>query len=310
MAKAAKGLKGMSQQEAISSLNEAELPLYEDLKTTFDRKSGDDIRWYWGLGRKVAEIHKDTADKEGTVYGEKLILRLAKSMGMASDSSFYSAMHVVEVWPTEDSFGGLVEMRGTKDNRLSWSHIVLLSNVPKAEDRLAYAAAALEECWSTDQLLQQIQDRYGKADNRRGRAPRRPTSLSNCLSHMASSSNKLVNLMENAWLGKNYSFVQSFRETPPDDVDIALASKISEARKVMDKLINKATEIYTALTELEDASQSHVGGSPADAESQEDTFPVPDEEPDSDAIPLRRRRTERPKRGKRGRSVANVGLMR
>ena len=109
---------------------------------------------YWGIGRDIL----DRQHEEG--YGTRVIDRLSVDLRERFPGSHgYSPRNLrymrafAAAWPDPE-----VVQRGVA--QLPWRHqIALLEKLPDAEQRLWYAAAAVEDGWSRDVLAYQIETR-------------------------------------------------------------------------------------------------------------------------------------------------------
>lgn len=122
------------------------------------------VRLYWSLGRDIL------ARQEQAGWGAKIIDQLSADLmrafptlrGFSSRNLKYMRAFA-KAWPEEQ----IVQDRLAQ---LTWFHqIALLEKLKSSEERLAYAAAAIEHGWSRDILVIQIETGYlkrlGKAIN-------------------------------------------------------------------------------------------------------------------------------------------------
>lgn len=117
---------------------------------------------YWGIGRDIL----DRQDEEG--YGTRVIDRLSADLrDRFPDSRGYSPRNLkymrafAAAWPDVEVVQGRLA-------QLPWYHqIALLEKLPDVEARLWYAAAAVDDGWSRDVLVHQIESRLRE---RAGRA--------------------------------------------------------------------------------------------------------------------------------------------
>jgi predicted nuclease of restriction endonuclease-like (RecB) superfamily len=136
----------------------ADLPEYDSLlgeiralldsgrSEAFQRIDMIRVQTYIAIGKRIidAELrHRDRAD-----YGRQVISALARDIGF-SDSNLYNMIAVARVFAAAP----LLE-------RLSWSHLVRLSQVDDAQARQFYIDQIVQHQWSVRVLEQQIASGY------------------------------------------------------------------------------------------------------------------------------------------------------
>ena len=117
---------------------------------------------YWGIGREILARQQE----EG--WGKKIIERLAKDLGRQfpkmqglSPRNFSYMKAFAEAWPEESILQAVLA-------KLTWYHnITLIQKVKSPEERLWYANQAIQQGWSRNVLVMQIEAglyrRQGKA---------------------------------------------------------------------------------------------------------------------------------------------------
>lgn len=110
------------------------------------------ILLYWDIGKSIIE-------KQNTQgWGKKIIQQLSLDLGKAfpemkgfSERNLDYMRHLVKIWPEKTIVQQLVA-------KLPWGHIItLIHKLPNNSDRLWYARQTLENGWSRNVLLMQIE---------------------------------------------------------------------------------------------------------------------------------------------------------
>lgn len=242
-------IQAMSLEEVLGSFTDAELEIYKEMREIFDKKLNNDLWWYYDVGKRVAKIHRD-ADTNKELYGQHLVTRLARALGYASDSMLRAAMRVVDVYSNKEKFGAIVNMAGPDGQRLRWSHIAHLASVNDEMVRTTLAAAALEQSWTADQLLKEIQLRFTARQRRGGRPFRVPHSPVGCTTQMATMARKMVVMFDDVWMGKRFDLVKVVGELDDDHIDPRLSPAIDQAHAELDELAERIADAQQKLGKL------------------------------------------------------------
>ena len=221
-----------SMKEAIESLNDREYHVFQDFRKFFDDRNEADLCWHWELGVKAAQLKRDIGSRDG-LYGQHFIKRLAAAIGLEGSALLYSAIKVADTWPSKKEFRKVVSLRGPLEkNRLTWTHITLLSTVPDVKDRDELIDKVLAHGLSTRQLHVRIQQLKAVVckEKRISRQNRKTYStVNNCLEHMTEQCSRFKQLFAVDWLGEEYSVVEEIRDMPPDEIDTSLGQALDDS---------------------------------------------------------------------------------
>ena len=271
-------LSTMTPQQAINSFNEEEMQFFKQLHAVVNRRLGEELWWYWNLGKQAAAIYK-TAQQNSEVYGKHLLERL--SIALTSQKSINvlrNAMNVVRAWPTKQAYTEVLKWVGEANNRLSWTHLIYLSSVNDEQLRDGLIGQALEQGWNAKQLYAQIKAVLERKRNYGGRPPKVPTSVAGCLSHMTTTADKFVNLFDNAWSGKNFNLVDAVNKIPPDKLGTQTVESLQAAETTLTGLQVRVSAAIAQLQAAKTVAEKRAAAKEAAAATDAIHKAVQDEE--------------------------------
>lgn len=281
--------------DVLSTFNDAEWEIFNELRTLVSSKFDEDAQWYYQFGVRLCQIYK-AAQKNRELYGARLIERLAVALPLTTKSPtiLYNAMRVVEVWPTKTAFNQMLKLRGQNGARLSWTHLVHLATIEDANTRELLAKTVLEDGMSGRELAMAIRKLYEKPDRpqieNRGRKPRKPKSLVAWLSHVEHVSSQFTRLCQRSWLDEEAKLTVLVEKTEDVILEPKVLQRVQDLLTQLDSLsqlvqqlktdVNRGAQLMQRKLKIVDAEDMEVIRVERDEEE--------DESDESDYVPVTR----------------------
>jgi hypothetical protein len=295
-------------KQAKDSFTPAERKVFAGLQKYVTEHVRKDLDWYWELGVRLAAIMQ-TAKENHKLYGEELLLRMSKAMGLKSARQFYNALAVQKMCNGERApFNEYCKLKGELGNILSWSHIVYLTQVPDDAKRYQMACAALAEGLSAAELWARVKG-YCEDVKQRGirtAQAKIPRSARGALTHMQAQAAKFVFNYDKAWTGQ-FNLLKTVQELPMDQISVKLVSDVQAAQTEVDKMKERAAQLATTLAAVDKELKERIARQQAleAAQSDDDDEDVAAQEADTlAALRKQESREQRERSDKRRRASA------
>jgi len=286
--------------DVIATFTETEGEMYDELKALFLERIGEELWWYWELGKSVAARLKNARENQ-ELYGEHLIERMAIALGQRTPNILRDATTMYAVWPTKKAFESMTKKRGDVGNRLTWSHLRCLSRVKEETKRLELAKRTLQECLVVAELNTLVVQHNIDQSHPRGRKPKIkvPRSVSGYLSHVRSSATKFVETADTAWLGEEFDLLSEVSDMPTDRFSEEFLDGVATVRSDLQDLQDRIVDIDQHLFKVIDMIKERLEITD-DAEPEDDA----DDDADDDSVNMAQWKNEQRKRNAKPRKKA------
>ncbi len=138
----------------------------QEIRSDLNEWNQGDVRGRHRIGKHIAGI-KDNAQK----YGIHAVEKIAKEIGY-SDSWLYDCASVAETWTDREIERLLKRMDQKRDQPLSWTHLVLISEIDDKKKRKSWVDDTLQNGWTVRELKAQMNQEPEFDDSDPGQASR------------------------------------------------------------------------------------------------------------------------------------------
>ncbi len=223
----------MDQEEAINSFDPKERAVFDKIKNAYDKKIANDLKWHWYIGQALCRVVSGADDKKAV--RKDLIHRITVALGLSDKRGSDVLMadcRLVDAFKTKDNFQKYISLAGPSGNKLTWSHINLLSLVTEEAVREQLAVKVVMEKISVEQLQKRIMAVRKNSDTakvRSGRPLSVPSNIKSGLEHLITNINRVNRLNEEVWFGNKYHICNELDKIPNNKVVPEILDDVEDA---------------------------------------------------------------------------------
>ena len=236
-------------------------PAVKALKPVCDKERKRSLRWYYDLGKLVAEhfeaVRAEREKCDRTMYGEHFFQRVAEQLGTVSGLLLQQCLHLVYSY-TEEAFEELCQHDAIRP-----THALHLGTVLDAKLRQKLQKQLIAERWTVRDLYRAIQGEQGPQRKAgAGRPLKIPKNLTAAVTHFTAQAEKFIKTNGQVWFGKDFDIVDELAELPADKLDDKLKGQILEVADLFQTLESMAVEhrerLLGAIEEMEDRMEAQA----------------------------------------------------
>lgn len=175
----------------LRDLTDDQRKLYVQIRDLYRSHCLEEATKRYQIGRLVSKALLDSSK-----YGEEVMAKISIALGISAQT-LYRWSRVTEVFGSQ-AFADLMNQRTRHGNRLSWTHVELLSHARSFAERKRFLDQVLEEDLSSDELRELINDSLlpSRSKPTGPRVPRSPLGGLRALSRQAASVKELCDVFD------------------------------------------------------------------------------------------------------------------
>jgi len=215
-----------SPEQVISSFNEHERQVYEDLADRLARMVRGEIRARYEIAQRIHEVYY-RMQTSGSLYGQRFLHRLAIALGFKSAGPFREMIQIVDRWPTLESLEKEVLSR---IKNISWKKILLIARLEPEE----FAECADE---ISDMTVEELRNQTRTDTAKPGRSFEKLETVEELLRDIESSTSRLKKKVETQWKAFDLKKLVARLEVGDAEIEEMLLSasqKVGELARVLD----------------------------------------------------------------------------
>jgi hypothetical protein len=238
-------------------MTKAEEKRFKVVAKAFRNRDSSNVMLSYVLGREV-DVTMEEAKANSEHYSHETIEKYAEELD-CSPAMLYSPARVYRAWSKKADFKKLADLRHPDGWQLYWTHFVYLANMGVAAKRNTLAERAFRKRMPVAELFDLIQVEKQKLKAKketRGRKNRLvPKSTADCLNHMRTQSEFIVNQADENWFGDKFNIITELQDMPIDKINEDLLGEmneiVSEMRGVSSSFITYAEDLERLVAELD-----------------------------------------------------------
>ncbi len=263
----------------INTLPSEALPYYEQLELLFRNNRQSNLSFRYEVGRVIVRAQADLDKKANTKSSlrnalNKLVTHVAE-VQRVNIRTLYDCRRFAD-WYDQASFELLSQVPG-----ISWSHVVVLLNVPSETRREKLVKGIGDYGWSVAQLKDEIAAMDGK---HKQRGPGRPLGIPVSLNHAVGQTKKLlskkIRLMDETLFGDKYDISEEMMECDENEFQ---SQRRHEARELIERFEQSKATDERAIEKIEKVLQQRE--EPKNVKPVELMMPPAEPGPQTEAVP-------------------------
>jgi len=218
-------------KEAWEQLDEFEKARVNELSSLINSRILEVVNWGWKVGTIVAQIQRHSRSQD------RLQL-VAAALGLKSTRSLHYAVSVVDRWETKERFDKLVQAATYNGRTLSFSHLVVLSDIIDDDEAFEYAREAIKNAYDYRTLKSLIRGDEERQPRGPGRLPGIPKSVEACIPAILRDVTAMRNRLERSWLADEFNVIEELSQMPeiPTNMLRSLKQLLEHAKSVKEQI--------------------------------------------------------------------------
>lgn len=241
----------MAKAKPAATLTPAPTPalkrIIDDITKRVDDLTESNVRGRWEIGKKLNDVINDNTG----AYGSEPRKMIETMMPLSRDS-LRPMMVFASTYSDTDVDKFLAHKHPQTGERLTWSHMAVLTRVRDKGRAMALADKAAKGGWSTKVLNAEVIRLQGGAKSRGGRKVRKPTNLHAALADIRTRTQTWMNAAAESWMpatggGVTKMYKAAYASSVPP---LEVVTELDNVVEMLDKLIAQARAVTVDINGL------------------------------------------------------------